>query len=617
MSEARRKSARTVQLCLLILCVALSVAISARAITVADLDAARSYKTAGIEIDGNHDFSEAQLLGVMRTKTRVFYQIWKPRPPFEPETFAGDIQRLKRFYESHGYYGAHASYQLRLKDDLVSAQIAIKEGQPVKIAAVRMKVEGNAPAPTELDPAFRLPLKVGATFDEADYQLGQQNLISVYRQSGYAHATATRRAQVNPGSERAYVWYTVSPDSRGVFGKTTVSGTKEVDPRLILRELTYRPGELFDARKIAASREKILGLNLLSSVQFDAKRNTADPAVVPIQIEVHEKPRHNLALRVGYNTETLLNFALQWQDYNFLGGGRQLSLQATYSDVTSFLDAKLVQPWLFSSPNLTLVLEALQTRETYQTYTLNAPRFDPIISYRFSPHLTMTFGWRIEYLKFNSLNSQTIAALGGVRRQGILSGPSVGVVWNTTEDPINPSRGMVFSLGGNMSHGVFGGDYRYWRTSAEVRKYVPLTWQMVLASRLRIGLANTFGPHRDIPLSERFYSGGESSVRGYGLRRIGPLSNSNDPLGGLSLVESAIELRRPLFWKLAGALFFDCGQVSTHSFRLPVDALQCGYGPALSVVTPVGPVRVDLGIPTKTPHGDSNWQVYFSIGQYF
>jgi outer membrane protein assembly factor BamA len=77
-----------------------------------------------------------------------------------------------------------------------------------------------------------------------------------------------------------------------------------------------------------------------------------------------------------------------------------------------------------------------------------------------------------------------------------------------------------------------------------------------------------------------FVSGGEGSVRGYGLRRIGPLSLSNDPLGGLSLIEGSAELRRPLFWKLNGALFFDCGQVATQPYDLRVDALQCGYGPA-------------------------------------
>jgi outer membrane protein assembly complex protein YaeT len=617
MSRPCRKLSCPLGLCLFASLAVICTAGSARAVTVADLDPVRTYKTAHIKITGNHNFSEASLLDVMRTKTRVVYEVWKPRPVFEPDTFAEDIKRLQRFYESHGYYGARVNYQLDINKDLVTARIALVEGQPVKVATIRVNLQGAGPRPNQLLPTFKLPLKTGSVFDEALYQLGQQYLITVYRQRGYAHAVVTRRAQVYLGAQQVHVWYAVVPGPWGVFGKTTVTGAKQVNLRLILRELAYKAGEPFDSRKIAVSREKILALNLFSSVQFDSKENPRNPAVVPIQIEVHERPKHNLAFKIGYNTETLLNFALQWQDYNFFGGGRQLTLAAAYSDVTSALDAKFIQPWLFSSHGLTLVLEAIQAQETYQTYTLNASRFDPYIQYRFSPHLTGTFGWRIEYLKFNSLDPSTISALGGIRRQGVLSGPDAGVVWNTTENPLSPQHGAIVSLSANASHGMFGGDYRYWRASAEARKYQLLGWQTVLATRLRLGLADTFGPNRDIPLSERFYSGGENSARGYGLRRIGPLSTSNDPLGGLSLVEGAVELRRPLFWKIAGAVFFDCGQVSTHSLRVPADALQCGYGPALSVMTPVGPMRVDLGVPTKTPRGDSNWQLYFSLGQFF
>lgn len=139
----------------------------------------------------------------------------------------------------------------------------------------------------------------------------------------------------------------------------------------------------------------------------------------------------------------------------------------------------------------------------------------------------------------------------------------------------------------------------------------------MLAMRLKVGLSDTLGTIGDVPLSERFYSGGEGSVRGYGLRRIGPLSASDDPLGGLSLIEGSIELRRPLFRKLSGALFFDCGQVATHPYDLRVDALRCGYGPAAGVNSPVGPINFYLGFPTQRPNSDSNWQFYFSIGQYF
>ena len=67
----------------------------------------------------------------------------------------------------------------------------------------------------------------------------------------------------------------------------------------------------------------------------------------------------------------------------------------------------------------------------------------------------------------------------------------------------------------------------------------------------------------------------------------------------------------------AGALFFDCGQVATKAYDLRVDALQCGYGPAAGLNSPVGPINFYLGFPTQKPRGDSFWQFYFSIGQYF
>src|SRR5262249_51866383 len=159
-------------------------------------------------------------------------------------------------------------------------------------------------------------------------------------------------------------------------------------------------------------------------------------------------------------------------------------------------------------------------------------------------------------------------------------------------------QGEIATLFANTSSHVFGGDYRYWRTLAEIRKYHLLGWKTVLAVRFKLGFEHSYGSIKDIPLSERFYSGGEGSVRGYGLRRIGPLSSANQPLGGLSLVEASLELRRPLFWKISGSLFFDCGQVSTDQDRVPVDALQCGAGPGIGVNTPVGPIVVDLGFPT-------------------
>jgi outer membrane protein insertion porin family len=82
-------------------------------------------------------------------------------------------------------------------------------------------------------------------------------------------------------------------------------------------------------------------------------------------------------------------------------------------------------------------------------------------------------------------------------------------------------------------------------------------------------------------------------------------------------VEGSLELRRPVWKQLDGALFLDFGQVSRHSFDLPFDNLRFSSGFGLAYSTPVGPVRLDLGFPFKPPRGDRPWQVHFSIGAYF
>jgi outer membrane protein insertion porin family len=586
-------------------------------LSMGDLDPSQHYKLDQIDLSGERAFSRDAVVSVMTTKERPWYQVWKPLPDFDTQMFKDDLAHIERFYQAHGYYNAHVTYDLTLSKDEVTPHIKVSEGKPIRVAAIDIRVASNSPPPQELDRSFKLPLKRGDVFDQDAYQTGAQNLINLYTIHSYAHVKVQRHAVVEVGSLQAHIQYELESGGHCVFGKTKITGAEKVDPKLIEEQLTYKSGEPFDSRKLAASRSAITELNLFSAVDIEEEENPSDRAVVPITISVHEGAKHSLNAGVGYNTETQLNATIGWTDYNFLGGGRQFSVIGTYSNVNSTFDVKLLQP-RFLSPKSSLILEASQQQQSYQTYTGNISGFDPHLDYKPWSWLTAFAGWRLEYMRFNSVNASTIRAIGGFRRSGILSGPTGGVIFNDTEDPFNPQSGEIVSLLGNLSDHSFGADYRYWRVVIEARNYQSVGWQTVLATRLKIGLANTLGTTiGDVPLSERFYSGGEGSVRGYGLRRIGPLSASNDPLGGLSLIEGSVELRRPLFWKLNGALFFDCGQVGTQPYDLRVGALRCGYGPALGMNSPVGPINFYVGFPTKKPRRDSGWQFYFSIGQYF
>jgi outer membrane translocation and assembly module TamA len=168
-----------------------------------------------------------------------------------------------------------------------------------------------------------------------------------------------------------------------------------------------------------------------------------------------------------------------------------------------------------------------------------------------------------------------------------MSGPTVGLVWNTSDGPLNPTKGEVVSITFGQAGKIWGGQYSFYKFTTEAKKYHLLGWETILAGRLKIGFAEPLGPGENLPISERLYAGGEKSVRGYARRKLGPLDARGNPIGGLSLIEGSVELRRPIWGPLAGALFIDFGQVSLRSFDLPVNDLKFGSGFGLNYQTPL------------------------------
>jgi outer membrane protein insertion porin family len=591
---------------------------SVLAAVVADLDPAKQWKTARIEFSGNEKFSADELREAMITKERPWFRFWEDLPPFDPVPFETDLERLRRFYESRGYYEAAITYDLEVDSErgAVTARISVREGEPVLIGAIDVEVAVKTPDQKPPPLPEQLPVKRGEVFRETEYQQAEQVLRNSLLDGGYAHAQSERHAEVELAERLARIRYGLRPGPITFFGDTTIKGLQKVEPELIEREIQYEPGEMYSLKKVAETREKLLALDLFGTVRVAPAQTEGTPTTVPMEVEVSEKAYRELRLALGYGTEDQFRTQLQWRHLNWLGGGRRLSAQVKYSSILVAGAIELVQPH-FLTPATQGAMRISHDQETEETYLRNVTRFSPRVDHRFSPAWTAFLGYRVEYDKLNEISSATEEALGDIRRDGIVSGPMAGVVWNTSDDPFNPKKGHVVSLTLDQAGAIWGGQYSFYKITGEVKKYFDVGWSTVFATRLKLGLADAIGAEKNLPLFERFFSGGDKSVRGYGRRRLGPLDSGDDPIGGLSLVEGSLEFRRPLWKELSGALFLDFGQVSTRSFDLPVDNLRFSSGFGLAYSTPVGPVRLDVGFPFKPPRGDPSWQVHFSIGVYF
>ena len=597
----------------------LLLACRALAIQVEALNPTREWRVEKIQISGNERFSDNQLIAEMVTQARPWYRFWGERPIFDTVTFKTDLDRLRRFYESEGYYKNRITYDLLVDETrgLVSPQVYVEENRPVVVSQVTVEIDAesqNQDYPPPLPE--KLPLERGEIFKEQEYQDGELLLRNYLMDHGHAHTKTQRRADVNVIEDQVHIRYSARPGPKTVFGETEIKGTDQVEPYLILRELAFEPGEIFSLTKIRESRQQILALDLFSALRINPRESVENSTVVPLEVQVSEKPPRQIGLGLGYSTEEDFIVSLDWRHQNWLGDGRRLSIRGKYSSIIATGVIDFVQPHFLDRRNQA-GLNLRHDLEEEETFHRNATRFSGRLEHRFSPRLLGFIGYRIENNQLTDVAPATPQALGDIRTKGILTGPSLGLVWNSTDDLFQPTRGEVVSFNADQGGAVWGGGYEFFKLTGEAKKYIALGWETILAGRLKLGVADAIGSRKNYPLFERFFSGGQSSVRGFERRRLGPLNSADEPLGGLSLIEGSVEVRRPVWREVGGALFVDFGQVSLKPFDIPINDVRFSTGFGLSYTTPVGPLRLDIGFPFNPPHGDRPWQIHFSVGAAF
>jgi len=585
---------------------------------VESLDTQSEWRVKNLTISGNKQVSDEDLGEALLTKTRPWYAPWRERPRFDPEVFAADLQRVERFYQSRGYYEVKVAHDLTVDNErnLVTAKILIEESAPVTVKRISIEV-ADRPELNEIVAPLKasLALQEGKVFTEEAYQGTETAIKEFFYDTGRAGVEIRRQAEILPDERQANVFYTVNAGPQAVFGETKIEGLQDVTPDVVVRELAYRPGELFSGKALKESRKNLVQLDLFSEVELKPQLAVSD-AVASIEVRLKEKPPREIRLGIGYGTEDQLRGQARWRHNNWLGGARQLELGAKASFIARELDARFVQPHFLGLNNrFSVTLGPRQFEEP--GYTLNVTRLQPRFERKFSERLSAFVGFRGEYDELKEVPRATFRALEPFKHKGWLSALGVGAVWNTTDDRSNPTAGVNYSVLVEQAGGPWSGSYDFVKLQGEAKWYVPLTVKTIWASRLKLGFAEPIAGGKEVPLFERFFAGGGNSVRGFERRMLGPLTRRDDPLGGRSLLEGSVELRQQLTKSLGGVVFLDFGQVSARSFDPPIGNLKFAGGFGVRYATPIGPLRLDFGFPFQRRETDRGWQIFFDIGQAF
>ena len=224
--------------------------------------------------------------------------------------------------------------------------------------------------------------------------------------------------------------------------------------------------------------------------------------------------------------------------------------------------------------------------------------------------------YRYEFVEYSDVVPDLTAELGPLESFNIGS-VILALDYDRRDNPISPRRGSYHLASVEVARPLFGGDASFTKYQVETSWYLPLGSGAEIALGLRGGFTQFLVSAGDLPLSERFFLGGDRSVRGYAYKAIGPKDDAGNPLGGNAFAQGNLELRFSLYKKLRGVLFFDAGELWADQAGLPASGIKTSVGTGLRYETLVGPIRLDWGYKLNPEPGESPSRWHLTIGYPF
>ncbi|MCC5991449.1 MAG: BamA/TamA family outer membrane protein [Rhodobacteraceae bacterium] len=406
----------------------------------------------------------------------------------------------------------------------------------------------------------------------------------------------------------------VDPGPRVTFGRLQPSGQDRTRPNRIVKIAGLPTGEVFSPDDVQRAAERLRRTGTFSSVALREAEDLNPDGSMDISAAVVEAPLRRIGLGLEYDTEAGGKVSAFWLHRNLLGGAERLRIEAMLGGITQRrgghdyrLGLEFSRPATFT-PDTTLTLGALAETEREDDFRARRARLEVGLSHRFSDALTFSAG--IGVLTENARFGPGL----GIRRNYRLLLLPMALEWDRRDDIRNPTRGFFANAKLTPFLGVSAADSGA-RLYTDLRAYRGLgeDARFVLAGRVQAGAILGAALDRT-PRDFLFYSGGGDSVRGQPFRSLG-VAPGGVRSGGRGFAAASLETRMRATENLGLAAFADAGYVSEGAFS-GASGWHAGAGLGLRYDTPIGPLRMDVGLPVRGATG-SGVQLYLGIGQAF
>ena len=536
---------------------------------------------AELRILGNETFPDREIRRAIYTepsecksfflKPFCAFGAFRERRAFEPREFQLDVARIKLFYWRRGYRETQVDTAVRHRGREVAVTFRIDEGDPIQVRTLTLSgLEGIVPDTAGL--RRRLALQVGEAFSELEVETARSQIERVVRNRGYAHAEVLLDAFLpNEDPHAAEVTFRTEPGPRTTIGAIHVNRTERVEPKVVRRLLTFRPGDLYREDEFLRSQRRLYSVALFEYAEVTPQLEERD-SIADIWVRVSEGKVHAVREGLGVSNAECFQVEASWAHRNFLGSARRLELRGALSNLLTpqlagdfpcgeagdpsdrespfnrpnwILRADFRQPWFISSANVLRLGLFAERQSLPAIFVRRNFGGDAALERQLGPRTALTLAYRAERDEldegsgglffcgnFGFCLPQDIRELSQPRW---LSWFSLSLTRDRTDAVFNPSRGYLARFEIEHASRFTLSDYAYYRAWADVSVYTPLA-DGVFAARLRPGWVRSIG--RGLELDEgdprpggpevvhpfkRFYAGGANTIRGFGQNLTGPL----------------------------------------------------------------------------------------------
>jgi len=589
-----------------------------------------------LTFEGARAFSQRKLRGVMQTKRKWFISWLTGAGNLDNEVLKTDVERLTAYYYDHGYIDARIDEPVVQRTSKgLEVTIKIDEGERYKVGKVDLTGELLPAAEKARD---RLNLKTGEIFRTSKLREDINVVTDAYGDQGYAFVNVNPETDVDRDARTVDVNYRISKGPEVYIDQIEITGNTKTRDKVIRREIELGEQERFSGSRLRRSQERLRRLGYFEDVNITTRKAQSEDRL-DLLVDVKEASTGQFSAGAGVASGESFLFNVRLQEINLFGRGQRLVLNTDYGSIRRNYSIDLTEPYFFDTEfsagvnifNWELIFDQFTRGGTGGSIRFMYP-FSALGWNRLGPFslqdTRMGLDYRIEEAKITDTTIQASALIRTEQGSSLTSAITPRLFRDTRNHPFDPTAGSLQDI--SVEFAGVGGESKFIKAEARMRWYYPFwksptlgTFTFSLGGNLGYGVG--FGGQNELPLFERYFPGGINSVRGFRILSLGPRNVlfdnygrlvHTDRIGGSQQLIFNNELIFPIIEQLGlkGVLFFDAGNAFSAKHGIDMGDMRMSVGAGVRWQSPMGPLRIEFGVPLNEDVNDDRETVMFSFG---